>query len=85
MTKTIVSSSAVKYPTAFDTATLDHNEILAMTQCNSARTVLADRRSLRLSSPSSLRLRDEFTLTNTWHFNTTMSDALESALAGGAR
>jgi hypothetical protein len=75
MTKTIVSSSAVKYPTAFDTATLDHNEILAMTQCNSARTVLADRRSLRL--------RDEFTLTDAWTF--TMSDALESALAGGAR
>ena len=75
MTKTIVSSSAVKYPTAFDTATLDHNEIVAMTQCNSARTVLADRRSLRL--------RDEFTMRDTWNF--TMADALESALAGGAR
>ena len=70
-------SSAVQYPTAFDISTEDHNEILAMTQCNSARTVLSDRRSLRL--------RDEFTLTDAWNFNTTMADALESALAGGAR
>ncbi len=70
-------SSAVQYPTAFDISTEDHDEILAMTQCNSARTVLSDRRSLRL--------RDEFTLTDAWNFNTTMSDALESALAGGAR
>jgi hypothetical protein len=76
--KPIAFSSAVKYPTASEYLdTLDHNEILAMTTCSSARTVLADRRSLRL--------RDEFALTNTWHFNTTMSDALESALAGGAR
>lgn len=70
-------SSAVQYPTAFDISTEDHDEILAMTTCSSARTVLSDRRSLRL--------RDEFTLTDAWNFNTTMSDALESALAGGAR
>jgi hypothetical protein len=76
--KPIAFSSAVKYPTASEYLdTLDHNEIVAMTQCNSARTVLADRRSLRL--------RDEFTMRDTWHFNTTMADALESALAGGAR
>jgi hypothetical protein len=76
-------SSAVQYPTALDISTEDHDEILAMTTCSSARTVLSDRRSLRLSSPSSLRLRDEFTLNDSW--NLSMIDALESALAGGAR
>jgi hypothetical protein len=73
-------SSAVQYPTAFDISTEDHDEILAMTQCNSARTVLSDRRSLRLSS---LHLSDSLTLNDSW--NLSMIDALESALAGGAR
>ena len=68
-------SSAVQYPTALNTE--DHDEILAMTTCNSARTVLSDRRSLRLSSSFSDNLNDSW--------NLSMIDALESALSGGAR
>ena len=77
ISKLRVSSSAVQYPTAFDISTEDHDEILAMTTCSSARTVLSDRRSLRLS------MNDSLALNNTW--NLSMIDALESALAGGAR
>lgn len=71
-------SSAVQYPTALNTE--DHDEILAMTTCNSARTVLSDRRSLRLSS---IHLSISDSLNDSW--NLSMIDALESALSGGAR
>ena len=73
-------SSAVQYPIALNTE--DHDEILAMTTCNSARTVLSDRRSLRLSSIH-LSISDSLTLSDSW--NLSMIDALESALSGGAR
>lgn len=73
-------SSAVQYPTALDISSEDHDEILAMTTCNSARTVLSDRRSLRLSS---IHLSMNDSLNDSW--NLSMIDALESALSGGAR
>ena len=79
--KTLVSSSAVHYPTALEMQ--DHDEIVSMTTRTSARVVLSDHRSLRLSSHGSMRISDSLTLNDSW--TCTMSDALESALAGGAR
>ena len=80
--KTLVSSSAVHYPTALEMQ--DHDEIVSMTTRTSARVVLSDHRSLRLSSShSSMRISDSLTLNDSW--TGTMADALESALAGGAR
>ena len=76
--KTLVSSSAVHYPTALEMQ--DHDEIVSMTTRTSARVVLSDHRSLRLSS---MRTSDSLTLNDSW--TCTMSDALESALSGGAR
>ena len=76
--KTLVSSSAVHYPTALEMQ--DHDEIVSMTTRTSARVVLSDHRSLRLSS---MRISDSLTLNDSW--TGTMADALESALAGGAR
>ena len=85
--KTLVSSSAVHYPTALEMQ--DHDEIVSMTTRTSARVVLSDHRSLRLSSShgshsshSSMRISDSLTLNDSW--TCTMADALESALAGGA-
>ena len=76
--KTLVSSSAVHYPTALEMQ--DHDEIVSMTTRTSARVVLSDHRSLRLSS---MRISDSLALNDSW--TCTMANALESALAGGAR
>ena len=75
----LVSSSAVHYPTALDM--IDHDEIVSMTTRTSARVVLSDHRSLRLRDEFTMRTSDS--LNDSW--TCTMSDALESALSGGAR